>query len=84
MKGLAMTRKLQIDRIEGALAVLTDDDENILHIPKDFFGQELKEGNFYEIVFADGKPIQATFLADETEAVREKIRLLMAKLRKKE
>jgi hypothetical protein len=82
MKKLAVTKKLQIDRIEGKLAVLTDDDENILHIPKDFFGQEMKEGNLYEIVFEDGKPLRATFLADETEAVREKIRLLMAKLRK--
>ena len=82
MKALTVTKKLQIDRIEGKLAVLTDDDETILHIPKDFFGQEMQEGNLYEIVFENGKPVRATFLADETEAVREKIRLLMAKLRK--
>ena len=35
-----MTVKMQIDRIEGKLAVLVDDDENIYNIPKDFFGED--------------------------------------------
>ena len=78
-----MTKKLQIDRIEGKLAVMTDDDGDTCNIPADFFGENAVEGNIFEIVFEDGKPVRAVFLAEETEAVREKIRTLMAKLRKK-
>ena len=82
-KGLNMKKKLQIDRIEGKLAVLIDDDETIYNIPKSFFGENAFEGNIFEITFEDGAPVSAVFLAEETEAVREKIRALMAKLRKK-
>ena len=78
-----MTVKMQIDRIEGKLAVLVDDDENIYNIPKDFFGGDGKEGNIFEITFEDGKPVSAVFLAEETERVRRRIKELMAKLRKK-
>ena len=78
-----MTVKMQIDRIEGKLAVLLDDDENIYNIPKDFFGEDLGEGNIYEIEFEDGKPVRYIFLEEETEAVRERIRALMAKLKRK-
>ena len=78
-----MTVKMQVDRIEGKLAVLIDDDDNICNIPKTFFGEELNEGNIYEIVFENGKPVDATFLAEETEAIRRRIRELMAKLKKK-
>ena len=78
-----MTVKMQIDRIEGKLAVLVDDDENIYNIPKDFFGEDGKEGNIFEITFEDGKPVSAVFLAEETERVRRRIKELMAKLRKK-
>ena len=78
-----MTVKMQIDRIEGKLAVLVDDDENIYNIPKGFFGEDAKEGNIFEITFEDGKPVSAVFLAEETERVRRRIKELMAKLRKK-
>jgi hypothetical protein len=78
-----MIKKLQIDRIEGKLAVMTDDDEGICNIPVDFFGENAVEGNIFEVVFEDGKPVRATFLSEETEAVRRKIKELMAKLRKK-
>ncbi len=78
-----MTVKMQIDRIEGKLAVLVDDDENICNIPKGFFGEDLGEGNIYEIEFEDGKPVRYIFLEEETEAVRRRIKELMAKLRKK-
>lgn len=78
-----MTVKMQIDRMEGKLAVLVDDDENIYNIPKDFFGEDLSEGNIYEIEFEDGKPVRYIFLEEETEAVRRRIKELMAKLRKK-
>ncbi|MBQ2988349.1 MAG: DUF3006 domain-containing protein [Clostridia bacterium] len=77
-----MTKKLQIDRIEGKFAVMTDD-EGICNIPADFFGENAREGNIFEVVFENGKPVRAVFLAEETEAVREKIRKLMAKLRNK-
>ncbi|MBR6744112.1 MAG: DUF3006 domain-containing protein [Clostridia bacterium] len=77
-----MTKKLQIDRIEGKFAVMTDDEE-IYNIPADFFGENAREGNIFEVVFENGKPVSAVFLAEETEAVREKIRKLMAKLRNK-
>ena len=78
-----MIKKLQIDRIEGKLAVMTDDDEGICNIPVDFFGENAVEGNIFEVVFENGKPVRAVFLAEETEAVRERIRVLMAKLKKK-
>ena len=78
-----MTIKMQIDRIEGKFAVLIDDDENIRNIPKEFFGEDGKEGNIFEITFEDGKPVSAVFLAEETERVRRRIKELMAKLRKK-
>ena len=78
-----MTMKMQIDRIEGKLAVLIDDDENIRNIPKEFFGEDLREGNIFEIEFEDGKPVRYIFLEEETEAVRRRIKELMAKLKKK-
>ena len=78
-----MIKKLQIDRIEGKLAVMTDDDEGIFNIPADFFGENAVEGNIFEVVFENGKPVRATFLSEETEAGRRKIKELMAKLRKK-
>ena len=78
-----MIKKLQIDRIEGTLAVMTDDDEGMCNIPADFFGENAVEGNIFEVVFENGKPVSATFLAEETAAVRERIRALMAKLKKK-
>lgn len=78
-----MTIKMQADRIEGKLVVLLDDDENIYNIPKDFFGEELKDGNIYEIEFEDGKPVRYVFLEEETERVRRRIKELMEKLRRK-
>jgi hypothetical protein len=78
-----MIKKLQIDRIEGKLAVMTDDDEGICNIPVDFFGENAVEGNIFEVVFENGKPVSAVFLAEETERVRRRIKDLMAKLRKK-
>jgi hypothetical protein len=78
-----MIKKLQIDRIEGKLAVMTDDDEGICNIPVDFFGENAVEGNIFEVVFENGKPVSAVFLAEETERVRRRIKELMAKLRKK-
>ena len=78
-----MIKKLQIDRIEGKLAVMTDDDEGIFNIPADFFGENAVEGNIFEVVFENGKPVSAVFLAEETERVRRRIKELMAKLRKK-
>ena len=78
-----MTIKMQADRIEGKLVVLIDDDENIYNIPKDFFGEELKDGNIYEIEFEDGKPVRYVFLEEETERVRRRIKELMEKLRRK-
>ena len=78
-----MIKKLQIDRIEGNFAVMTDDDEGICNIPSDFFGENAVEGNIFEVVFENGKPVSAVFLAEETERVRRRIKELMAKLRKK-
>ena len=78
-----MIKKLQIDRIEGAFAVMTNDDEGFYNVPAAFFGENAAEGNIFEVVFEDGKPVSAIFLKEETEAVREKIRALMAKLKKK-
>ena len=78
-----MTKKLQIDRIEGTLAVMTDEDGGIYDIPAAFFGENAVEGNIFEVVYEDGEPARATFLAEETAEIREKIRVLMEKLRKK-
>ncbi len=77
-----MIKKLQIDRLEGGFAVMTDDGDNICNIPAAFFGENAVEGNIFEVILEDGKPVRATFLAEETEAVRQKIRALMAKMRK--
>ena len=78
-----MIKKLQIDRIEGKLAVMTDDDGDTCNIPASFFGENAVEGNIFEVVFENGKPVSAVFLAEETERVRRRIKELMAKLRKK-
>ena len=79
-----MVKKLQIDRMEGALAVMTDEEEEgTCNIPAEFFGEDAKEGNIFEVTFENGKPVSAVFLKEETEAVRERIRALMAKLKKK-
>ena len=79
-----MVKKLQIDRMEGALAVMTDEvEEGTCNIPAEFFGEDAKEGNIFEVTFENGKPVSAVFLAEETERVRRRIKELMAKLRKK-
>ena len=79
-----MIKKLQIDRIEGALAVMTDEEEEVTcNIPAEFFGADAKEGNIFEVVFEDGNPVDYRFLAEETESVRRRIKELMVKLRKK-
>ncbi|MBQ3489199.1 MAG: DUF3006 domain-containing protein [Clostridia bacterium] len=78
-----MKKKLQVDRFEGALAVLFDMEKNIYHVSKDLFGFELHEGDYLETVFENGKPVSAVFLEKETERERQKIMELMAKLRRK-
>ena len=76
-------KKLQVDRFEGEIAVLFDENKNIYDVHKDLFGFTLHEGDFLNVTFDDGKPVSAVFLADETEAVKKRIRELMAKRRKK-
>ena len=78
-----MTVKIQVDRIEGNVVVLLDGDKNIYDIPKGFFAQEPNEGDIFEVDFEDGKPVRSLFLEEETEAVKRRIRELMAKMRKK-
>ena len=78
-----MKKKLQVDRFEGDIAVLFDMEKNLYDVPKDLFGFELHEGDYLEVTFENGVPVSAVFLAEETEAARQKIRALMAKMRRK-
>ncbi|MBE6666296.1 MAG: DUF3006 domain-containing protein [Ruminococcaceae bacterium] len=78
-----MKKKLQTDRFEGDIAVLFDMEKNLYDVPKDLFGFELHEGDYLEVTFENGVPVSAVFLAEETEAARQKIRALMAKMRRK-
>ena len=78
-----MKKKLQVDRFEGDLAVLFNREGEVYDVPKDCFGFALHEGDYLEVTLEDGVPVSAVFLAEETEAARQKIRALMAKMRKK-
>ena len=78
-----MKKKLQVDRFEGEIAVLFDMDYRLYNVPKDVFGFELHEGDYLEATFENDAPVSAVFLAEETEAARQKIKALMAKMRKK-
>lgn len=76
-------KKLQVDRFEGEIAVLFDENKNIYDIHKDLFGFTLHEGDLLNVTFDEGKPVSAVFLADETQAMRNRIQALKAKLKKK-
>lgn len=78
-----MKKKLQVDRFEGEIAVLFDMEKNLYDVPKDIFGFELHGGDYLEVTFENEAPVSAVFLAEETEAARQKIRALMAKMRRK-
>ncbi len=74
---------LQVDRFEGDIAVLFDREKNIYDVKKDVFGFELHEGDLLNVTFADGKPIAAEFLAEETEGLRKRAAELREKRRRK-
>ena len=77
-------KRLQVDRFEGEIAVLTDRAERkIYDVPKDFFGFELHEGDILAVEFSGETPASAVFLAEETERVHRRIRELMEKRRKR-
>ena len=76
-------KKMQVDRFEGDIAVLLDEEKNIYDISKDQFGFELHEGDLLEVVFEGGVPVSARFLAEETEALHQRIQALMEKLKRK-
>ena len=78
-----MKKKLQVDRFEEGLAVLFDMEKNIYNVPKNLFGFELHEGDYLDVTFESGMPVSAVFLSEETEAARQKIRALIAKMRRK-
>ena len=78
-----MKKKLQVDRFEGDLAVLFDMDYRLYNVPKDIFGFELHAGDYLDVTFENDVPTSAVFLAEETEAARQRIKALMAKMRKK-
>lgn len=78
-----MKKKFQVDRFEGEIAVLYDGEEEYVNVLRGHFGFELHDGDILEVTFEGGVPISAVFLAEETEATRQKIRILMEKLKKK-
>ena len=78
-----MKKKLQVDRFEGEIAVLFDMDYRLYNVPKDVFGFELHAGDYLDVTFENDVTATAVFLAEETEAARQKIKALMAKMRKK-
>ena len=79
---LAM-KKLQVDRFEENFAVLIDDDDMPIDVPRDLFGFELHEGDILAVEFEGGKPVSATFLEDETLAVKARVEALRRRLREK-
>ena len=78
-----MKKELYVDRIEdGDIVVLLDGEKNIYEIELGFFAAPPNEGDYFDFVFEDGKPVSAEFLAKKTEEAHERIRYLMAKMRK--
>lgn len=79
-----MKTELQVDRIEdGDIVVLFDGEKNLYEIGLSFFASAPNEGDYFNVVFEDGKPVSAEFLAEKTEAAHQRIRALMAKMRRK-
>ena len=78
-----MKKELQVDRFEGNIAVLIGEDKSIYDVDKEIFGFELHEGDLLEAEMENDTPVSAVFLAEKTAALREEIRVLMAKLRRK-
>jgi len=78
-----MKRELQVDRTEGKTVVLMDGEDTFFEIALDFFDTPPREGDYFEIDFEDGAPVSSRFLEEKTEAARQRIRALMAKMRKK-
>lgn len=77
-------KKMQVDRFEEGFAVLVGiQSKEICDVPKDLFGFVLHEGDILNVVFDGDKPVSAEFLAEETEAVKKRIRELMQKRRRK-
>lgn len=77
-------KKLQVDRFEEEIAVLTDRAERkIYDVPKDAFGFELHEGDLLAVEFSGDVPVSAEFLAEETAALKKRIKELMEKRRRK-
>ena len=76
-------KKMQIDRFEGAFAVLADDDMKTMDIPKAFFPFKVHEGDVLEIEFEGEMPVSARFLAEETEAAKARTKSLMERLKNK-
>ncbi|MBQ8496295.1 MAG: DUF3006 domain-containing protein [Clostridia bacterium] len=76
-------KKLQVDRFEGEIAVLYDENKRIYDVPKDLFGFTLHEGDILEVKFEEDKPVSARFLEEETETMRNRIKALKAKLKRK-
>ena len=78
-----MMKKMQVDRFEEHLAVLTDDDMNILNVTRDFFSFELHEGDILALEFEGETLVSAHFLAEETQAAKARTKALMDRIRNK-
>ena len=74
---------MQIDRFEEGFAVLVDEEEKIYNVPREQFGFPLHEGDVLRVTLADGMPVSAQFMAEETAMRRERAAALMRKLKKK-
>ena len=76
-------KKLQVDRFEEGFAVLIDDDDMPIDVPRDLFGFALHEGDILAVKFEGDKPVSAVFLEEETAAVKARVEALRRKLREK-
>ena len=76
-------KKLQVDRFEEGFAVLLDENDMPINVPKDAFGFELHEGDILDVEFDGDRAISAVFLEKETLAVKERIAALRKRLREK-
>ena len=75
--------KVNVDRAEEGFFVCITDDGDVINIPKEDFPFEVHECDVLDITLSDGRLTEARFLADETEAQKQRAKSVMDRLRSK-
>ena len=75
--------KVNIDRIEDGVVVCIDDNDEEYDFKVEDFPAEAHDGDMFEITLDGDRIVKAVFLEEETEALRERARAAMERLRNK-